>query len=75
MNARLKTVTLMPITRPVYRRHDLLNHYEDWVQVNRDLLREWFVGGEERDFDVFCRSQHEIECNQHDAFKETYRGP
>jgi hypothetical protein len=75
VNARLKLIDVMPISRPIYRRTDLLSHYEDWVQVNRDLLAEWFLGGEATDFDVFCRVQHEIECNRHDAFNDTYRGP
>lgn len=75
MNARLKPIEVMPISRPVYRRSDLLNFREDWIAVNRDLLVEWFLGGAPADFDMFCKVQHEIECNRQDEFKETYRGP
>jgi hypothetical protein len=75
VNARLKAIATLPISRPIYRRSDLLNFREDWIQVNRDLLEEWFLAGPAEDFDRFCRVQHEIECNRYDAFKETYRGP
>jgi hypothetical protein len=72
---RLQLVEQMPISRPVYGRPDLLNHYEDWVAVNRDLLQEWFLGGHERDFNMFCRDQFAREQDRQDAHKETYRGP
>jgi hypothetical protein len=73
--AHLAFLDSIAISRPVYRRSDLLNFRDDWVAVNRDLLLEWFGGAEGEEFDLFCHVQHELESNRHDAFKETYRGP
>jgi len=74
LNAILKLVP-KPVTRPVYRRSDLLSFRADWIAANRDLLVEWFGDSPQTDWEMFCLDQHARECDQHDAFKETYRGP
>jgi hypothetical protein len=74
VNAILKLVP-KPVTRPVYRRSDLLSFRADWIKANRDLLLEWFGDSSQEDWEMFCIDQYERECNQHDQFKQTYRGP
>lgn len=74
MVAVLKLVP-KPVTRPVYRRSDLLSYPEAWMRQNHDLLVGWFGESPAADWESFCRTQWEIECNQHDQFRETYRGP
>jgi hypothetical protein len=74
MVAVLKLVP-KPITRPVYVRPDLLSYRADWIAANRDLLLEWFGESPQADWEMFCLDQYERECAQHDAFKDTYRGP
>lgn len=64
-----------PVTRPVYVRPDLLSFPADWIKANHDRLVERFGDGLQEDWDLFCRDQHHRACNEHDQFKETYRGP
>jgi hypothetical protein len=64
-----------PVTRPVYRRSDLLSFRADWIAANRDLLVAWFAGSPQADWEMFVLDQYERECDRHDEHKQTYRGP
>lgn len=76
MSAVLKFARVpKPVTRPVYRRSDLLSFPQDWIKANRDLLVEWYGDSPQDGFEYFAISQWEIACNQHDEHKQTYRGP
>jgi hypothetical protein len=74
VNAQLKPVAA-PVERPTYDNH-FLGYETDWIKANRTALHSWWDGSgddlPDADFDVFCRTQHDIQLSLRDAYRDTH---
>ena len=74
MNAQLKPITARAIERPTYD-NEFLGYADDWFFANSAALIAWWNAGEkdDRDFDSFVRSQHDIELQRRDDNRRSLR--
>lgn len=77
MNAQLKPIEA-PVAAPEYD-NAMLGWQDDWIADNRGaLLTRSLISTlgdavDKADFEIFCRSQHDIERSRRDEFKQTLR--
>ena len=77
MNAQLKLIDA-PVAVPEYD-NTMLGWEADWIEGNHDaLLTRSLISTlgdavDTADFEIFCRSQHDLELARREEFKNTLR--